>query len=240
MLFGLKSGLVLGQMGTNLDRIIPFQKNWSLSAQLHTTGFGVNYKYSWRWKETKWTFLEGKLQTLGSPKEVSLTNKSKSESTPYVFGKMNAFGTLTATYGVRFIISEKITPQSVQINIELGGGPTIGIIKPVYYEINYGPADNNGQPKYQKFNPNDEAQQEAIIGKAPFPKGYSESSFNLGANLKGAISVEFGQSPNHYWLIEAGAMINTFPKEVPIFAFIKNPNIFFNPFISIGYGLRKE
>jgi hypothetical protein len=155
-----------------------------------------------------------------------------------VFGKENGFGAFNTLIGVKYNFAERLANQGVEINLNLLAGPSIGLVKPIYYQIS--DPENPNQPVYKKFDENDEEMQVNIIGKAPFNKGLKEMGFLAGLSSKASFSFEWGAFDHKYFGLETGIQVHAYPTEVPIFAFIKNERVYTNLFITLSFGFRKE
>jgi len=52
------------------------------------------------------------------------------------------------------------------------------------------------------------------------------------------LSFEWGKQEYNYYSLETGVMVDAFPTPVPIFATIKNDQVFVNLYLTLTYGIR--
>ncbi len=174
------------------------------------------------------------------PKE--LRQVSQLSGNTYILGKSNYLFSIRPQYGQEWTLFKKAPQQGVQINAILAGGPTIGIVKPYYVQVSRGggrPGDNN--PAVVPYNPNPPYSHNRanIIGAGPFLKGIGESEINIGANIKAALSFEFGTFKNDVTGFEAGFQLEAFSKKVELVPSAATRSIYPSAFIMLFYGYRR-
>lgn len=225
------------QLGKNKEGGLVYEKEWSVGAMVHTNGYGLNFEKIKMRKDRNFELLDFNIYSIFHPKEISEPNPDNQGSRPYVYGKLNNLIGINGGYGRRLVLADKWIYNGVKINLNYSLGPLIGMLKPVYYEIESDAL--GGTNTFERFNPNDERQQSKIVG-TDFTKGFDHLSFLYGLHGKSSLSFDWGGSEKHYFSIETGIVIDAFPVEVPIFAYIKNDRVFTNLFVSISIGKRHE
>ncbi|MGZ5304958.1 MAG: hypothetical protein ACXWDO_12645, partial [Bacteroidia bacterium] len=149
----------------------------------------------------------------------------------------NSLYVLKANYGARRILADKLAKNTVRINLNYSIGPVLGILKPVYYDVRVANPEN--KPVQRRFDEEDTDMQLNTIGYANYGVGIGESTFMFGANAKTSVSFEWGREDNKFYSLETGVMVDAFPKDVPIFAYINNDKVFVNLFFAFSYGTRR-
>ena len=115
------------------------------------------------------------------------------------------------------------------------GGPALGILKPIYYEVLYSssiPFEFSIETK--KFSPS--IHQSNIYGKASFFKGFDEVKVSPGASIKTGFSFEYSRQDVILHSLEAGVSLDVFSRKIPIMATTHNNFYFFNLFVSYRFG----
>ena len=129
----------------------------------------------------------------------------------------------------------------ISIRYFYAAGPTIGMLKPIYYEISYYapptyPPDPNYDPyRTEKFNTS--IHQSNINGRASFFKGINELSVVPGATAKAGFSFEYSREDAIIHAIEVNLGLDVFPKSIPIMATQTNNFYFLN--LTAGYRFGK-
>ncbi len=226
---------VHAQLGQNKEGSLLYENEYSVGALVHTNGFGLNCEFLHFRHDGNYQLIDVNMYTVSHTKEYSLPNPNNPQSSDYVFGKLNSLFVINAGYGSRIVIAEKWTSSNVKVNFNYSFGPMIGLLKPIYYEIQS--ADPQGSNTYEKFRVNDDSQQARIIGTS-FTKGFNEIRGIFGGHAKASMSFEWGPSETHYFSLETGITLDAFPVEVPIFAYINNQRVFTNMFVSFSFGKR--
>ena len=205
---------------------------------LHSSGLGITFSQV-KFKTYKIRYLYSfDLVSMKHPKESKITYvASNRESSPFKFAKLNSFYTARFSYGRKYLLYEKYRENGVEIFWNWKTGLDIGILKPVYLEIiRY---DTNGfaiEPfSEEKYDPNIHNESN-IWGKGSFSKGFNDLSFVLGGHIKGGFIFEFAKNREKILAIETGVIIDYYPTKVPIMAFNKENDIFFNLYINLLFG----
>ena len=149
-IFCISGNIAMGQLGKITDRQLPYSRDLTFGALIHSGGLGMFGAFTKEISPKFWQYYSGQINTLKHPKEISVTNPTQQESGSYVFGKLNTITSIQFSYGIRYIIAEKSGRNSTKVNFNLGAGPTIALIKPIYYNVDYGSNDIGNQ--IEKFD----------------------------------------------------------------------------------------
>ncbi len=215
------------------QRII-FRDESTFAGYLSTNGFGIGYRYAKNLNAFRKIFYDVDASLIKHSKE----NKSPSPIYPngrsYVFGKRNSFFAIRGGIGLQEELFRKFDRGGVAIRYFYGVGPTLGILKPIYYEF----LDNTTYPPSQMVDifPDDNNHPNTILGRASFFKGTDELSIIPGGFAKVGVSFEFSQFDEVIHAIETGAALDVFYKEVPIMAGTNNNFFFFSLYVSYRFG----
>jgi len=207
---------------------------------VHTGGFGADVQITKQRTVNDHQLFDLSILELHHPKEISQPNPAITGSNPYVFGKLNNLIVLNLNYGTRYVIADRNNSNDVKVNLNYSIGPVIGWLKPVYYQVRITSVDGSTQIIDAKFDPSNTVYQQNTVGVTPdLFKGMSQSFVIYGATAKMGLNFEWGRQDYKYYSLESGVMIDAFPTPVPIFATIKNDQVFVNLYLSISYGIRK-
>ena len=201
---------------------------------LSSNGFGADFTYAKRINARNHTLWQAELFYLKHPKEIKLSNSYYSNKS-FVFGKINSLYELKGQWGRSSEIYRKNDIGGVSIRYFYTIGPTIGLLKPVYYEILYFTGyQNEYYTKVEKFNTS--IHQSNIWGKASFFEGIDEISVIPGASAKLGFTFDFSRRDININAIEVGAGADIFSKEIPIMATENNQFFFFNLYAGYRFG----
>lgn len=213
-----------------------YRNEKSLGILLNSNGFGVNGRYASRINARKKTIYEFDFAGIKHSKEYRVSNPYNNNRT-FVFGKLNSFFNLRVGYGKQKEMFRKVDRGGISIRRYFSFGPTLGILKPIYYEIlqQIDPLD----PLHfniitEKFVTH--LNQQYIYGKASFFKGINEISVVPGAFGKIGLSFEYSKSDITIHALETGLILDAFPKKIPIMDTEQNNFLFLTLFISYRFG----
>ena len=131
---------------------------------------------------------------------------------------MNVAMEFRGSAGFQKELYRKMDQGGVSIRFVYSGGPTLVLLKPIYYQVAY--PDGYREEKF------DLSKTQIIYGRASFFKGFSEIGFDPGVFVKGTFSFEFSKRQLKFSAIEVGATASAFLQELEIMA-TQNSQFFF-------------
>lgn len=191
---------------------------------------GFVLKYSTALTPTTFQSLGLELMNVKHPKEARTWNINGNS---FIYGKLNYLYSVRLQYGREKIFFKKAPQQGVQISGILAAGPTIGVIAPYYVQVYVNQYESITVP----YDPTVEYRN--IMGTGGVFQGLNESDVTIGANLKAAVSFEFGTFKSSVSGFEAGVLLEAFPKTIEILPGADNNSFFTSAFITIVFGTRR-
>jgi hypothetical protein len=160
--------------------------SFSFGASAATNGYGLHGNLA---LQTKGKLLHGfqvSTQTIIHPKETKVKNSQRTNSKPYVFGKINAGGTLRLSYTLEKELGT-LNSNFANLIVGISGGPSLGLLKP--YFVGYqDPDDIGNKPDIIQQNETSIANQNNINGPVSWTRGFKNltvtPSFHLDFHLK--------------------------------------------------------
>ncbi len=203
------------------------------SLLLNSNGWGINFRIGKRLDGYKKRLIDFDFVGIKHPKEQKIHHPSHDEK--FVFGKLNSFFTLKTGYGYQKEIFSKFDKGGIAIKYFYLGGLSLGLLKPVYYEI-YDNSNGDQVVNIQKFDPSSIHTVFDIYGQASFFDGLNETKIIPGGFLKFGFSFEYGKNDDIINAIEVGTVLEIFADDIQIMA-LNDPNqIFISLFIAYRYG----
>ncbi len=223
---------------------VVYNKEQTIHFKFHTRGFAVGYDFGKIEKYNETTFYTFELGHLKHSKEYRQSIRSVGNSflgRSLVYGKINNLLVARALFKERKYLSEKAKRDGIAVGYTYSFGITAGILKPYYVKIaNY---DSPFHTTFREIKYGEETKEEfldlnKVSGAAGFFKGFSEAKIVPG--LSGGIGVLFdiGAYEQFAKSIEAGIMVDLFPRVMPIMINTQNSPIFINAYISFNFGKR--
>jgi len=210
-----------------------YRNEKSAAFLLNTNGFGINGRYAKRINARHKTIYEGDITSIKHRKEVKVSSEIYSANRSYVFGKTNNFFNIRAGYGKQVEMFRKVDRGGISVRRFHSFGPSIGVLKPIYYEVVYQISGTELLLETVKF---DNTMHGYIYGKASFFKGLEEISIIPGAYAKFGFMFEYSRNDISLHALETGVVIDIYPKKVPIMATENNDFVFVAMFVSYRFG----
>jgi hypothetical protein len=214
-----------------------YRNERTFAALLNSTGIGGNFRYAKRITAFKKTLYEVGLASIKHPKEVKIsTSAATLAGRSFVYGKLINFYNLRAGIGIQKELFQKFDRGGISIRYFYNFGPTLGIKKPIYYNIYVISADGRiVDQKTEKFDITQHIDPR-IMSKASYFKGFDEITFTPGLYAKAGFTFEFSKLDEILHALEAGVILDVFLQEIPIMAIENNKQVFFSLFVSYRFG----
>ncbi len=199
-----------GEIDTQKTIFYRNERSWGM--YLNTNGFGANYRHGKHVNASIKRVYEIDCDIIKDPKEYKKTNPYRPDSNRFAYGKLNTVFDVRYGFGWQKEIYRKIDKGGVAIKTYYLGGPTLCLLKPIYYEIIDKDATHSEKFDIDKYSPQD------ILGTSSFFKGITETQFVPGGFLKFGLSFEYSKKDNQIRALEGGIMVQGFAKKIQIMA----------------------
>lgn len=212
-------------------------KNEATGAFLfHSSGLGFQFRRGINLTGFKKWIFEGEFVSMKHPKEVRTINPYFDNAKSYVYGKLNVFDIIRCGTGIQHTLYSKAERNGVEIRMLYSGGLSLGFTKPVYLNI-LKPTGKFGEfdLEVEKYDP-DKHNVDDIYGRAPYTTGMDQIKLHPGAYAKLGFNFEYAPIFEDVKALEIGAILDLYPKEIPIMALTENKQFFLSFYISIMYG----
>ncbi len=256
------SGLVYGQDSTRTDKVKPISKKEArrqkintlirqaeegqfvysrqsiFGIQLRTNGYGAFYEFGKMKTPRRTTIYRIDLNEVKSQKDEKIPNGGFFFGNPFIYGKINYFYPLTIGIGEQYILGQKGNKNGVAVSAVYNAGISLGLLRPYYLDVR---DPISGQDTTIKLTPSDSALflGPSILGGAGFGKGWGEIKVKPGAFVKAALRFDYGRFNEVVSGLEAGVSLEFYAQKIPIMAFQKDKQLFFQGYISIDFGRRR-
>jgi hypothetical protein len=213
-------------------------KEASGGIMLHTQGWGLRFSKGYNKSAFKKRMIVVEFLEMQSPRQIRTINPYFTNSKSYVYGKLNTVYMLRGTYGIHRMLNRKPYWGGVELRFFYMGGASLGFTKPVYlYILEPSPQFYEYTIVEERYNPN-KHYVDNIYGRASFVKGFDEIGFYPGFHFKIGLDFDYGVYRTKVKSLEVGAIIDVFPRPVPIMAF-NDPDYYFLTFyFSFNFGKR--
>ncbi len=205
---------------------------------IHGDGWGVNFFHGKHRTARDRRMIGIEIVSMKHPKEIKSFNPYYEDSRGYFFGKQNSFLIVRPTYGRKHQITDKIRRSGVEVNYVWGIGPSLGLAKPVYLQIDHSDILFSGNTTVERYDPRIHDVHN-IYGRANWFRGFGEMQFHPGAFGRFGFNFEHSGQVAGIKAIEVGVSMDAYLKPVPIMAElegVKNKQFFFAFYLSVQFG----
>ncbi len=204
-------------------------------AYMHTRGWGVNFRKSWRKTGFVNRVFSIEFNNMRHPKEQKSFNPYYDDTKGFVFGKMNSLSILRPSYGLQKVLYSKEAKRGVQVSYFTMIGPSLGLVKPVYLEIAHPSVPNYNRITTERYD-SEVHDFDVIFGRAAATKGIEETQIYPGIHGKFALNFEYAPTDDMHRALEVGVNFDSFGREVPIMAFAENSQFFLTFYLNLQFG----
>ncbi|MBE9467266.1 MAG: hypothetical protein IMY72_02970 [Bacteroidetes bacterium] len=229
------SKLVFSQGDVDDEAKIFLRNESTYSFLLNSNGWGVNYRYGKMIDAFNKKLYTVDIVGIRHPKEIKIVNPNYPNLKRFVFGKKNNFYCFRFGLGKQKKLYSKLDKGGVEIRYFYTIGTSIGVLKPIYYEVLYSSTTNTYEIKTEKFNTSIHSVF-GIYERASFFKGFNEISVMPGLFSKVGASFEYSNKDEKINAIELGATLEVFPADIKIMATKDNSFYFVSLFVSYRFG----
>ena len=179
-----------------------------------------------------------------NPDRISVTNNRVSRG--YVYGKQNQLYALRLGFGKKRLLSEKARERGVAVGYTYEFGPSLGILKPYYLEIE----QNDSAPIDVRYTGENDVEflssqsQLNIFGASSWTTGLDEIGLRPGIHGRAAAHFGFGAYDETAKSLEVGVMADYFLGNTDILIEsdltpgVRNSPLFLSLFINLQIGKR--
>ncbi|TAE22373.1 MAG: hypothetical protein EAZ91_23770 [Cytophagales bacterium] len=158
----------------------------------------------------------------------------------FVSGKENYLFVVRPQYGREISLFQRSADEGISINAIFAAGPSLGIVKPYYVEVNEG---NNRKRTVAASTlitrPGQPGSGAQPIGSGGFFRGFGESKLAVGANIKAALNFELSAFRNNTTGLEIGFLGELFPQKITIMSGAEARAFYSSGYITLFFGTKK-
>ena len=232
---------------------IIYRKEVAVDFRLHSNGFAFAMNFGKIRTYDKTNYIHIELGYMKDPREKK-QNKNIAigdfgQSNPFSFGKVNHMFVIRGGWGYRKYLSEKAKRKGLAVGFNYEVGPAIAILKPYYLELQYRETVDGRivtEVRSEKFSGDNRdvfLNYNEVYGGGGFFKGMGDLSFTPGVQAKGAVFFSLGAFDKYVKTVEAGLMVDVFPRKIAIMAeteSVSNKPYFINLYINLQLGRRSN
>jgi len=231
------------QLSAQSDIVLDTSKNIlllkerSFGAIFHSQGWGITYSSGKHKTAFKKRVLVIEMVEMKSDKQIRIINPYFTNAKSFVYGKLNSVFVFRGSYGNHKQLNRKPYWGGVELRFLYMAGISLGVAKPVYLHILNHTSSDIYITTIEKFDPDDHSIDD-IFGRASFTKGFNEIGLYPGLHFKVGLDFDYASYSTKVKSLEIGAMVDLFPRPIPIMAFNEPHYYFLTFYLSFSFGKR--
>jgi hypothetical protein len=235
--FGMQAHMASAQEDNDYAHETVFGVNLNTNAGLIG---GVMFRHTRELPSGKYFNFGAELVNVKHPNEIRIANNLTGNV--YILGKKNYLFALRPHVGYEFVLFPKGKEDGIQIDWLVNGGLSLGFVKPYYIQF-----EDNSRIYIEAYDPqkHDPATKGAyIVGSGGFFRGFGNMRIVPGLHFKTGLSFEFGSFGGGVSGIEAGGMLELYPRKIELLDVAAdypthNRAIFSSFYVNIYFGSRR-
>jgi hypothetical protein len=186
----------------------------------------------------QYRYLSVEVVNVKHPKEVQ--QSVSFTGSRFTYGKENYLFVVRPQYGREISLFQRSADEGISINAVFAAGPSLGIVKPYYVEVNEGNNRTRTVPASTLVSrPGQPGTSAQATGSGGFFRGFGESKFNVGANVKAALNFELSAFRNNTTGLEIGFLAEMFPQKITIMTGGEARAFYSSAYITLFFGTKK-
>ncbi|MBD3637720.1 MAG: hypothetical protein HUJ25_10225 [Crocinitomicaceae bacterium] len=231
LIFLFSTFSVSAQEVENGESKVLMTRDYSVGLNFNTRGWGLAFDYGWQ-KNYKYKQTVGFTCTnIRHEKEHKIFG-ALSNSKGYYLGKLKSLVSFRPHYGGKLILFKAKRENGIEIAAKWSGGPSFGLVKPVYLKIE----KIGAQAVDERYDPSIHNSGN-ISSRSSWFKGLGESKIRMGVFGKFGFDFNFGALKNSISGGELGVMLDYFPgRKIEIMYNNENSNFFSSLYLQFNIG----
>ncbi|NQW43487.1 MAG: hypothetical protein HQ463_08675 [Bacteroidetes bacterium] len=205
-----------------------------------TNGTGLFFRTTFPFKNNLSKALDIDLTSLKNPKEKQIINNRIGNPKPFTYNKINRLYNLRLMGGLHYLFAERNSKNSINIGFFAVAGPNLGIIKPIFLDVNE--IDPNNPNNFiivaRRYNP-EIINTANIVGNSSYFTGINTLNFTGGLSFKTGAEFNWGNYGSEYKSIEVGFTLDWMPSKPSLIHKIENKTLYSGFYISFALGKNK-
>jgi hypothetical protein len=215
-----------------------FKSHWAQGLKLVNDGVGGWIEYAMIRQPRKSILFQLDVSERKHVKEEKLQNEF-APTAPVIFGKVNYFYPVKLGAQKQWVVGNKGNRNGVSISTNIGGGVSLGVLRPYLVEVNKG----NGVSEFVGYNSPDSVyfvNLSSIQGGPDLSKGWNKIKITPGLYLKSAARFDYGRYNEMISAVEVGGFAEWYTSKIQQMIDIKQNQFFLGAYVSVIFGKRKK
>ncbi len=219
------------------EGVIAYRKHYAFGVKLISDGYGITFEKGYSKSPKSATLFQLEISERKHQKEEKQsTSNGVTQSSPYIYGKINFFYPVKLGVQKQFLLGNKSNKNGVSITANIGGGLALGLLRAYELEV-----EKNGQRTFVRYESEDSLlfRSGTVYGGPGLTKGWNHIKFTPGLYIKSGLRFDYGRYNDLVSAIEVGLAAEFYSKKIPQMFDNKQKQLFFSAYFTVLFGKRK-
>jgi hypothetical protein len=219
------------------EGVIAYRKHYAFGVKLISDGYGISFEKGYSKSPKKATLFQLEIAERKHQKEEKQsTSNGLTQSSPYIYGKINFFYPIKLGVQKQFLLGNKSNKNGVSITANIGGGLSLGLLRAYEVEV-----DKNGERTFVRYDSEDSLlfRSGQVYSGPGLSKGWNHLKFTPGLYVKPGLRFDYGRYNDLVSAIEVGVAAEFYAKKIPQMIDNNEKQFFFSAYFTVLFGKRK-
>ncbi len=214
------------------DRSVFFRKETIFQPRISTNGYGIGYMSAKKRTIDKYVYWQINISEIKHRKEIKGVNPKYPSQGEFVFGKVNHMYPVSFIYGMHKKIVLKNNRKAIGLRYYFGAGPSVALLKPVFYQIELVYSQDSSRVFIDQFDP-DYHNVNNIKERSSWFTGIDETGASPGLLIEAGAMVDFSRKPKRIQGVSLSAGLYYFILPAEVLAGDSQRRLYFG--FNLGY-----
>ncbi|HMG81901.1 MAG TPA: hypothetical protein VK559_02615 [Ferruginibacter sp.] len=215
------------------EGVITYTRQTDFGVKLVSDGYGIFMDIGKAKSIKRSVLYQLEIAERKSPREIKQSTGYPSAS-PFIYGKQNFVYCVKMGMQEQYLLANKANKNGVNITCNIGGGISLAVLRPYYYEI------GNLNTEEESFGLPPFDSNYVILGGPTISQGWDNLSLTPGVYGKAAVRFDYGHYTKTVTALEIGLAGEYYTKKIPIVYGSPANQSFITAFVDILFGWRRK
>jgi hypothetical protein len=222
------------------EGVIAYKKSFGGGVKLTSDGYGAFIEKGISKSIKKSWLFQLEITERKHAKEEKITPFGIGVGNPFIYGKINFMYPLKLGAQMQILLGNKQSKNGVSITANVGGGISLGLLRPYFISMDTGNAQRADISYESKDSVFFLLADQNITSEGPtFGKGWNKLKVTPGLYIKPSLRFDYGRYNEMISALEVGVIGEFYSKKIPQMVYQKQKQFFFSAYVALVFGRRK-
>jgi hypothetical protein len=223
------------------EGVIAYKKSFGGAVKLTSDGYGAFLEKGISKSIKRSLLFQLEITERKHPKEEKISLNPFGSGNPFIYGKINFMYPVKIGVQMQQLLGNKQSKNGVSITANLGGGLTLGLLRPYFIRMDTSNTGNLVNVRYESKDSSYflDADTNPTSQGPGLGRGWSNLKVTPGIYIKPAIRFDYGRFNEMISALEVGLIGEFYSKKIPQMIYQKQRQFFLSAYVALVFGRRK-